>query len=183
MSNLVQGTIPLPSGVADPARTFGGTGKIIKKYPYTMTMRSPLLDPPDGSWPFLPNGKAIMPAIGDKATICSQVVPANRVGAINRLANGTGLGTGIDNWINGDGNLVWQVYRNGSPYQYLGKIVVIFGLVELGGAPLDSPLRIRANDVISLVVTNLGVNPEGQILIGLLNGYTYPQEQEPSTSR
>ncbi len=183
MALITPAILPYPSGVADPARTFAGKGGNPPKYPHIMTMRSPLLDPPPGSWPFLPNGSTTMPAIGQQATVCQQTVPANRAGTILRVANGTAVGEGIDGWINGSGSLIWQIYRNGSPYQYLGKIVVLFGMVELGGAPLASPLRIRANDNIALVVTNVSINPEGQIIIGLLNGFTYPQNQEPLTSR
>jgi hypothetical protein len=110
-------------------------------------------------------------------------VPSDKSGIIRYVANGTAAGPGISGWTPGDGSLVWKILRNGIPFQYFNNITIAFGLTELGGAPLSSPLRLRAGDLVALVVYNISLAPKGQWLVGLLSGHVFPARQDPSTAR
>lgn len=166
-----------------PPWTPKNSGLFTPKNAYPTRQMSPLLEPPDNAWPFYPNGSVTIPAIGAQATIVSVTIPATKAGVIRRFANFSMAGPGIAGWTPGDGTLVWQITRNGSPYQYFDYIVDVVGLTELGGAELAAPLHIRARDNIALIVKNIGLAPAGQILMGLLNGYLFPARQYPQSSR
>ena len=125
----------------------------------------------------------VVPAIGATAVLTSFTVPQNRSGRIWKIANGTGIGGGIANWVNGSGSLTWQILRNGSPFKNFPLIATLVGLVEQGGSELSAGLPLRANDNIALVVTNNSLPPAGQILVGLLGGYYYPAKLDPPNLR
>jgi hypothetical protein len=170
--------------LSKPIWTPSARGIVTPKSPYPIVQASPLNEAPPNSWPFLPNGSVVIPAIGSAAVICSEKVPQDKSGVIRFMANYSNVGPGISGWTPGDPTLlVWQLLRNGVPIQYFDDIVIAFGLTELGGAPLASPLRLRANDTISLIVNNIGLAPAGQWLVGLLSGYVFPARQDPSTAR
>jgi hypothetical protein len=130
--------------IPKPIWTPRGRGLVTPKSAYPITQRSPLNEAPPNAWPFLPNGSVVIPAIGDSAVICSQRVPSDKSGIIRFVANFSNVGPGIAGWTPGDGSLVWQILRNGVPFQYFDNIIIAIGLTELGGAPLASPLRLRA---------------------------------------
>jgi hypothetical protein len=153
------------------------------KSTYPVFQRPPWIDAPASAEPFIPNAAVKVPAIGSQAVIVSFTVPANRSGVIWRVANGTAIGGGIANWINGSGSLVWQILRDGSPLKNMNNIISLIGLVEQGGAQLGAPLRINANDNIALIVENVSLQALGQDLVGLLSGYYYPSSLNPSTLR
>ena len=169
--------------ISRPVWTPRSRGLVTPKSAYPITQRSPLNEAPPNSWPFLPNGSVVIPAIGDSAVICSEQVSASKSGIIRFVANFSNAGPGIAGWVPGDGSLVWQILHNGVPYQYFDEVVIAFGLTELGGAPLASPLRLRAGDNVALVVNNISLAPAGQWLVGLLSGYVFPARQDPSTAR
>lgn len=177
------GIIVNPETMQRPPWTPKNRGLVTPKNAYPVWQQSPLVLPPDNAWPFLPNGAITIPAIGQSAVIVSETVAATRAGVIKRIANYSNAGPGIAGWTPGDGSLVWQILRNGSPYEYFDNIVDVIGLTELGGAELASPLHIRERDNIALIVKNVGLEPQGQILMGLLNGYLFPARQYPATSR
>jgi hypothetical protein len=179
------------SGLVTPTQR----GLVVPKYPHPVFQRSPVIDPPENAFPFYPNGATVIPAIGATAVICSQTVPVNFSGVIWAIANYTNTGPGIAGWTPGTppldpvtklpnaGCLIWQLLKNGQPYQYLPNIVVIVGLTENGGGKLAVGLRLHANDNIALIVKNVSLAAQGQLLVGSLNGYIYPQEQDPLHSR
>lgn len=169
--------------IQKPLWTPRARGIITPKSAYPITQRSPLNEAPPNAWPFLPNGSVVIPAIGDSAIICSETIPAGKSGIIRFVANYSNVGPGIAGWTPGDGSLVWQILRNGIPYRYFNDIIIAFGLTELGGAPLASPLRLSAGDNVTLIVKNVSLAAKGQLLMGLLSGYLFPARQDPSTSR
>jgi hypothetical protein len=171
------------STVPAPIWTPQARGIITPKNAYPVYQKSPINEAPPNSWPFVPNGSVVCPAIGSSAVICSEVVPSTKSGIIRYVANFSLAGPGISGWTPGDGSLVWQILRNGTPFEYFNNIVIAFGLTENGGAPLSSPLRLRANDLVALVVNNVSLTPKGQWLVGLLNGHVFPARQDPSTAR
>lgn len=142
-SNPSGSPLELVTGVVHPHLTPQGRGLSDEKWDGALVQRLPTIDPPPDSWTFLPNGAVLLPAVGVFATICSQTIPKGRSAVIWRLANGTALGGGIAGWNNGDGNLIWQMLRNGIPYQYFNSILTTIGLVEQGGSPLVAPLYCR----------------------------------------
>jgi len=158
-----------------------GLAKASQTYP--IYMRPVTVDPPAAAEPFVWNNAIEMPAVGASEAIISFVVPPNRSGVIWRVGNATGLGGGIAQWVNGSGDLIWQVLRNGSPFKNMNDIRAAIGLVEQMGGLLSAPLRLRANDTITLVVFNIAVPAAGQNLVGLLGGWYYPASQDPPTLR
>jgi hypothetical protein len=172
-----------PLAIPKPLWTPQGRGLVTPKSAYPIIQRSPLNEPPPNSWPFLPNGSTIIPAIGASKVIVAEQIPTDKSGVIFFVANFSNAGPGIEGWTPGDGSLVWQILRNGNPFQYFNEIVIAFGLTELGGAPLAAPLRLRAGDNVALVVNNVSLAPKGQWLVGLLSGYVFPARQDPSTAR
>lgn len=153
------------------------------KHTYPVHMRPVTVDPPEAAEPFAWNNAIVMPAVGATAAIVSFVVPPNRSGVIWRVGNGTALGGGIAQWVNGSGDLIWQIIRNGSPFKNMNDIRAIIGLVEQTGGLLSAPLRLRANDTIALVVFNVAVPAAQQNIVGLLGGWYYPATQDPPTLR
>lgn len=182
-------------GLQGPPFTPKQRGLVTPKNPYIVTQQSPVIAPPENAFPFLPNGSATLPDIGETRVICFGVVPPNFSGVIWRVANYTVTGPGIAGWTPGtppvdpdtglanEGCLIWQILKNNVPYQYLPNILIAIGLTENGGGRLQVGLRLHANDKIALVVKNVSLAPQGQILVGMLNGYIYPQNQDPQASR
>ena len=150
---------------------------------YPIQMRPVIIDPPMGAKTFIPNGSAVMPAQGAQAVICQYLVPANNSAVVWRLGNGTALGGGIANWRNGSGDLVWQLLKNGSPFENMDDIVSIVGLVENMGGLLPGFLWAPQNTLIQLVVTNVNVAAARQNLVGLFGGWRYPGQLDPQQIR
>ncbi|MGA8224007.1 MAG: hypothetical protein WB780_20325 [Candidatus Acidiferrales bacterium] len=145
---------------------------------YPIFSRPPWIDPPEDAEDFEWNADSVvMPAIGSQANIVSFVVPRGRLGRIWRIANASSLGGGIAGWVNGSNSLIWQILVNGAPFKNFATITCALGLVEFGGMRLSAGLPLRANDNISLVVTNNSLIPALQTLPGLLGGYYYPQRR------
>ena len=178
------GTIVNPQTMQNPPWTPKNRGLVVPKNAYPAFQQSPLITPPDNAWPFYANGAITIPAVGQSAVIVSQTIPATRSGVIKRVANFTSIGPGIAGWTPGDATLlVWQILRNGVPYEYMDNILIVVGLTELGGGELAAPLHVRERDNIALIVKNIGLAAQGQFLVGLLNGYLFPSSQFPATSR
>lgn len=129
---------------------------------------------------FDPAQTVALPAVGATATILQFTVPSGRSGVIKKIANGYGGGNwnGGGGWNNGDQNLVWQIQINGVPYKNYDNITVSMGTPqqprEIGG------IRLRENDVVSIVVTNVGVVAAAGPVMGSLGGWFYPTELDPS---
>src|SRR6185437_1643565 len=77
---------------------------------YTNVRREPYLDPPPGSQSFYPELSIPIPIVGSgNITVLSFVVPIGYDGVINAINNNfTGGG-----FINGSGDLVWQILIDG----------------------------------------------------------------------
>ena len=160
--------------------------------PAPVTRHAPWIEPPPNAEPFgwdHPQGLSVpspvvMPAIGASAAIVQFLVPQNRSGVITRIANASGLGGWtLGDWVNGNGQLVWQILHDGVAFKGFASILTLRGLVEDGGSPLGAPIRIKANQVISLVLINNGVPQAGQSLLGLLAGYYYPSKLDTGDLR
>lgn len=141
--------------------------------PYTQVQQPAWVAAPASSDPFFWNSWVNLPAMGQTVAILTFIVPQNRSGVINGIGNEF-VGGG---WNSGDGNLVWQLFRNRVPIKNASQILSTLGTVT---APSRiSPIRLRANDTIQLALTNIGVNAAGQRLGGRLDGYYYPTDLDP----
>jgi hypothetical protein len=166
-----------------PPWTSKNRGIVSPKNLYPARQQSPLIQPTDNSWPFFPNGAITIPAVGTSAIICAKTIPASKAGVITRVANSSNTGPGIDGWTPGDGSLVWQIVRNGQPFEYMDEIIVIVGLTENAGGELAAPLHVHPRDNIALIVKNVSLAARGQLLVGLLNGWLFPWKEFPANSR
>lgn len=154
----------------------------------------PWVDPPAGSESFSPTASVALPAIGQTAQIIGPiapqqlVVPQGRSGVIRAIGI-WGLGTGasgIAGWNNGDGNLIFQVMRNGVPEKNYEKITMLYGSPNV---PREiRGIHMRENDVFSLTVLNNkngpngGVPPAGQLVGGTFDGWFYPKGLDPESA-
>jgi hypothetical protein len=129
--------------------------------------------PPDGE-SFLYTAGIVMPAMdGNFHTIVSFAVPNARNGALYLIANDIGAV-----FQNNSGDLIWQIQRNagGADVAAERNYEKVQAVIGLSDAPSRiAPIRIFENDVISLVVQNVNVEPAGQFLNGVLGGHFYPK--------
>ena len=131
----------------------------------------PWIFPPAQREPFEWAASIAMPGLNATSTVVSFTVPIARNGVIVRLANTTTNG----NFIDGSGALIFQLLQNGVPIENFEQIVSSLGTVV---APSKvSNIEIRAQDLIQLNVTNVGLPPTGQVS-GRLGGWFYPQNLE-----
>jgi hypothetical protein len=134
-------------------------------------VRKPWLDAPDGSISFDPETAVALPAIGGGTVeVVRHVVPEGYDGVINAYSwNYTGA-----NFVDGSGDIVVMMLRNGTPIRNYNNITVQKGCIQIP-RPI-APLRIYSNQVISLVVTHIA-DSFGVLagnIIGSLVGYDYP---------
>lgn len=116
-----------------------------------------------------------LPAIGAQANVLSFQVPLGRSGIINAVGNNF-VGGG---WVEGSGNVTWQILVDGAPPP--GATTYDSILASLGSPA--NPVRIAGfrvfeNQVVTLVVKNVAVALAGQLSGGRLLGYLYPRDME-----
>jgi hypothetical protein len=162
------------SGAVDLGEPAPGPGMEQPSKAYSLVEKPPWIDRPASGEPFTPASWVILPAIGETATIVEFRVPTGRSGVINRIANEALVGGG---WNNGDGNLVWQILINGAAVKNLENIISVLGLVA--NPTVIDGIRLRENDLVQLVIRNVGVPAAGQLIGGRLQGYFYPKELDP----
>lgn len=151
--------------------------------PFQQVQQPPWIAMPASGEIFFPAAFITIPAVGQTLPIVKFQVPAGRSGVINRLANevvGAGGGGGAG-WVNGSGQLVWQILINGAVVKNCENIVAQLGTVA---APSEIPfIRLRENDLVQLTVTNVSINPPaGQRIGGRMQGWYYPKELDQGVS-
>ena len=131
-------------------------------------IKKPWLDAQDGAVPFDQQTAASLGAIGTTVTVVSIAVPTGYDGVINAYSwNFTGGG-----FVQGSGDLVAKVLRNGVPVRNYDKILTEKGSPQIA-RPI-APLRIYSNDIISLTVTHVANVMLAGNLIGSFVGWFYP---------
>jgi len=132
-------------------------------------VRKPWLDAPDGSIPFDPELAIALPAIGANQVVVSHEVPEGYDGVINAYSWNFTNG----NFVDGDGSIVAQMLRNGTPIRNYNNITVQKGCIQIP-RPI-APLRIFSKQVISIVIFNVSSILSGNIIASLV-GYDYPSK-------
>jgi hypothetical protein len=128
--------------------------------------------PPPQAIPFNPATYVALPAIGATATILDVLVPAGMSAIVKRLGNNF-VGGGF---VDGSGNLVWQVLVNGVPARNFENIIA-----SLGNPAVPSDIgfiRGKQQQHIKLTVKNVGVPVNGQLVGGRFSGWFYPNQYD-----
>jgi len=132
--------------------------------------------PPEGE-EFTPAAYVALPAIGASAVIVQFLVPEGRNGIVNRFAN-VFVGGGF---TEGSGGVVWQLFQDFT----VGAVVpnfdnIVSSLGSVNNAKVLNGIRIKENQLVTLVVKNVSIVVSGQLVGGLLGGFTYPIDLEES---
>jgi hypothetical protein len=146
-----------------------GTGDSAAMQMPTTVIKRPWIDPPDGSLSYDEHGKGTLPIVGGTvATIVQFVVPDGYDGVINAFSwNFTGGG-----FVNGSGDIIVQLLRNGAPIRNYDNILVEAGSI---GTPRPiSPIRIYSGQVITLTINHFANPLLVDDVVGSIQGYFYP---------
>jgi len=161
------------SGAVDLGAPAPGPGSEQSSKAYSLVSKPPWIERPASGEPFTPAESITLPAAGASAVIVEFVVPVGRSGVIKWIGNEFVGG----NWVNGDGNLLWQILINGAAVKNFERIVMSLGTVQ---SPSEvATLRLRENDLVQFVIQNIGVPSAGQLVLGELRGWYYPKELDP----
>lgn len=129
--------------------------------------------PPDGE-PFNPLTWIALPAVAAVDTaVVTLVVPPGRDGVITRLAN-VALGVG---WVEGTGELIWRILRNGEAIRNFEAILASLGNVSNPLSLQGSGIRIYENDTLQFTVRNISLAAGGQIG-AMFGGWFYPKAHD-----
>lgn len=131
--------------------------------------------PPEGV-EFRPHGYIPLPAVGVTAVVVQFTVPKGYNGVINFLANEF-VGGGFQQ---GAGGVTWELYLDFTtlvPAPNFQSILASLGSVN-NPAKLNG-IRVKENQLVTLVVKNVSIVVAGQLIGGLLGGYFYPVALEP----
>lgn len=116
-----------------------------------------------------------LPAIGAQANVIQFQVPLGQNGVIQKIANNFVGG----NWVEGSGGVVWQILVDNSPPPGSTSYDNILDSLGSPANPVRiAGFRIFENQVLTLVVKNVGVVLAQQLSGGRLLGYLYPREME-----
>lgn len=178
------GQIVVYVGIIDGQANFGepvpGPGMDPVSTDYSLVSKPPWIERPAAGEPFNPAEAIVIPAIGSTSTIIEFRVPIGRSGVIKWLGNEFEGG----GWINGDGNLIWQLLVNGAAVKNHERIVMSLGTVQ--NPRETATIRLRENDLVKFTVLNNpngptgGIPPAGQLVLATLSGWFYPKELDPA---
>jgi len=134
---------------------------------------------PDRGVEFVKAAYIAIPAVGLSAPIVQFKVPEGQNGMINRLAN-VFVGGGF---TEGQGGIVWQIFQDFTP----GVVAPDFDNIVASLGSVNNPsilngIRIKENQLVTLLVKNVSIVVAGQLIGGRLGGYFYPIDLEPPAS-
>jgi hypothetical protein len=135
----------------------------------------PHLYQPVTGLPFNPSTFITIPVVGVTATILQRTVPNGYYSVINQLGNNF-VGGGF---VDGSGDLTWQLTLDGVPYPNFDAIIASLG--NPANPSLIGAVTARERQIIRLTVTNNAVVVAGQKIGGRLSGYDYPLELADAT--
>jgi hypothetical protein len=153
--------------------------KVIPNDDFPVQPNYPALPPhlyqPTTGLPFNPTTYVTIPAIGATAIILDFFVPNGYQGVINQMGNNF-VGGGF---VDGSGNLVWQLLIDGVPYPNFEDIIASLG--NPANPSLIGAVQLRERQHVQLVVENVAVVTAGQLIGGRLSGYYYPLDLADTT--
>lgn len=135
----------------------------------------PHLYQPTTGLPFNPSTYVTIPGIGATAVILDFRVPNGMQGVINQMGNNF-VGGGF---VDGSGNLQWQLLVDSVPYPNFENIIASLG--NPANPSLIGAVQLRERQHVQLVVKNVAVVTAGQLIGGRLSGYYYPLELADTT--
>lgn len=131
--------------------------------------------PPEG----LPLNALGWQAIGNTGTTVAVVtiqVPGGMNGVIKWIGNSY-LGP---EFVEGTGNVIWQLWEDGNPMPDFDDIL---GSLGSPSSPSETaPIRIYESRTYQLVLINVSIANGGQLLGGRLSGWYYPVDYDSQTS-
>ena len=160
---------PTPSRIyqpASPAPTTQPSGAVyMPQYPWVY--------PPADAEPFDPQTWITMPAVvpGTEVQVLALTVPLGKNGVIQKFGNVV-IGAG---WVEGTGDLIWRILRDGAAVRNYQNILASLGNVS---NPVDCGIRIFENEVIQVVIENVALVPGGQQVGARLRGWFYPKAHD-----
>jgi len=135
----------------------------------------PHLYQPATGLPFNPSTYVTIPSFGAQATILDFFVPNGYQGVINQMGNNF-VGGGF---VDGSGNLVWQLLVDGQPYPNFENIIASLG--NPSTPSVIGAVQLKERQHVQLIVKNISVVVAGQLIGGRLSGYYYPLELADTT--
>lgn len=161
-------------GSASPFEQAADIGVDIDQLPVTNFM------PPTGR-AFELHGYVALPAIGASAIVVSKRVEPGRNGMIRRIANEF-VGGGF---TAGTGSVIWQIFLDlQNPVAFTGLVAPDFDRIVASLGSVNNPsnidgIRVKENQLVALIVTNVSIVVAGQQIGGRLGGSWYPVDLEP----
>jgi hypothetical protein len=134
----------------------------------------PWLFPTSSSVNLIRSGAILLPPItaGIFTDVLKFRVDPGKNGIFKWLANQY-IGGGF---TDGSGAIIWRILYDGKTVPGLGDIDVSLGTNQ---NPREiAPVRLKAQRIVQLQVTNASIVPAGQIISGSIAGWMYPQDEE-----
>jgi hypothetical protein len=134
---------------------------------------------PDRGVEFSKAAYIVIPAVGASAPVVQFPVPQGQNGIINLLAN-VFVGGGF---TEGQGGIVWQVFQD-----FNANVVatdfenIVASLGSVNNPSKLNGIRIKENQLVTLLVKNVSIVVAGQLIGGRLGGFFYPIDLEPPGS-
>lgn len=155
-------------------RLLGGKGVSVK-LPTTDKLQSrvppPWVEAPPGRVPIDFFGTVAMPLVGAQAVILTFPVPEGYDGVITDYAlNYTGAG-----FVNGSGDLVWQILANGRPIRNFSNITAQKGSEQFP-RKISSGIPIYSGQIITVIIQHVANVALGAAVTASLLGYLYPRQ-------
>jgi hypothetical protein len=129
---------------------------------------APWVTMPNGGFPFN-LGQTITTPGNDGLfhDVIKMVVPNGNDGVIKKLLNFyNGAG-----YVNGSGQLIWRIMRNGQAVRNYDNIVIQLGT---DAATADTQIRVYSNDVIQFQIMNVLITGAVNQILCYFGGWYYP---------
>jgi hypothetical protein len=141
----------------------------------TLTFPPHLFQPVDG-FPFDYTAYVATPAVGTNIAVVQFTVPQGQFGVIKKVGN-VYIGAGF---VEGSGSLVWQIQQNAGVVRNYDNILASLGTVN-APTELAGSILLYEQNLITLVVNNVGLVAGGTQVGGRLSGWFFPKDYLPDT--
>ena len=171
-----------PQGLGDDTATTSDTVINPPDLTQVTNVQKPIWIDPPTNWENIDVfAYAPLGAIGASVTILTFIVPTGRNGVIYAIANNF-VGGG---WIEGTGDVVWQILVDGAPPPGANSYGNIFGSLGSPASPTRiSGFRVFDGQTVTVVALNNPAGPNGGVVLAgqrvgaRLLGHLYPRDLE-----